>query len=1027
VESLAERARVAEAKVREITRVRQSEPPKPLTFKMGSLPSLTRIVFNVPVDVPVTLKKEGDVAIFGVNAPYTLSSPELKRELPDTVIAVETDASGDQLRVAFALAPDTSIKGFREDDTYVLDIGKNDKSWVSPETGLSMAGGAFREGLNANQNNVMNQNQKRHPVVTQNPQNMDQSRDAAALPDKPLPKRDPRQDMASKITNVDDFRRITPRLDTFGKAGLKITFPFSNRTAAAAFERDGIVTLVFETRQQVDSIAVASTSGGVLSSLEAGYQKGSARVRIGVNKPSFMRLIPEGTSWVMTLGDETLGLSEPLSVTRSVDIDGRTVIQIPLTDVSGVHWMIDETTGDRLAVATAYPPARGVARPYNFVEFRILPSAHGAVIVADAEDVGVRTHPDGLHILRDRGLSLSLANVDPALKVNQELQLQPVVERDVWNMLKARNIRERSRELLDISADAARRVKNLARFNLAKLLVANNLSAEANGVFRVMLSEEPALSKERNVTIWSAISDIQMNRDIAASRKLSAETLADDPEAVLWRAVIDARAKRWSSALMGFKRITNFLDQYPEELQAFVRPYAARAALEMREFADVEREIDRMERLPIGTAPKDEIGLARARLSDAMGSTDAAMQLYQSVIANDVRPYVAEAMLYNVEMGLREKIMQPKQALEQLEMVSAIWRGDETEIRALGHMGRLYADAKRWREAFQSSRRALQSFPNHEITRVLGDEMSARFEQIFLQGQDNELSRLDALALYYDFKEFTPIGRRGDEMIRRLADRMLELDLLDQAADLLQYQVDNRLSGAARATIAARLASIRLMSGKPTQAVQVLDGSRLPELPKDVLRARQLLEARALSDLSRTDLAIEMLEGEKGSEVDRLRADIYWNGRRWREAGEAFETLLEQSWVGREPLTEQERRDALRAAIAYSLADELLPLDRLRSKFATKMADSEDSAAFAFLTTPHMSTTRQFKDITRQVASADMLSEFFTEYRKRYPDAAVKPRPRRPANDDGNEDALPAPPANQSAAPNVTQTAASRQ
>ena len=61
---------------------------------------------------------------------------------------------------------------------------------------------------------------------------------------------------------------------------------------------------------------------------------------------------------------------------------------------------------------------------------------------------------------------------------------------------------------------------------------------------------------------------------------------------------------------------------------------------------------------------------------------------------------------------------------------------------------------------------------------------------------------IDALSLFYDFRDLTPIGRRGDEMIRKLADRLVSVDLLDQAAELLQHQVDNRLQGAARAQVA---------------------------------------------------------------------------------------------------------------------------------------------------------------------------------------------------------------------------------
>jgi hypothetical protein len=288
-------------------------------------------------------------------------------------------------------------------------------------------------------------------------------------------------------------------------------------------------------------------------------------------------------------------------------------------------------------------------------------------------------------------------------------------------------------------------------------------------------------------------------------------------------------------------------------------------------------------------------------------------------------------------------------------------------------------------------------FTDHEITRSLHEETARLFEDLFLTGKGESLSQVDALALYFDFKEFTPIGRRGDEIVRRLADRLVELDLLDQAASLLQHQVDNRLVGAARATVAARLASIRLMDGKPTLALQALHRTRLPELPASINRARLLLEARALSDLSRTDLALEVLEGENGPEVERLRADVLWSGRRWREAGEAHERIVGTRWQEAEPLSQQNRVDVMRAAIAFSLVDDALGLDRLRAKFAAKMGDSADAGTFAFLSQPDVGSTRAFRDLARRVTSADTLSDFLDEYRKRFPDAAVPDRPRVPS------------------------------
>jgi hypothetical protein len=147
--------------------------------------------------------------------------------------------------------------------------------------------------------------------------------------------------------------------------------------------------------------------------------------------------------------------------------------------------------------------------------------------------------------------------------------------------------------------------------------------------------------------------------------------------------------------------------------------------------------------------------------------------------------------------------------------LAATWRGDATEIETLQMLGRAYTDEGRYREAFQIMRTAISAHPNSEMTRRIHDEAASTFDSLFLAGKGDSLPAIDALAMFYDFRDLTPIGRRGDEMIRRLADRLVSVDLLQQATDLLKHQVDNRLQGAARAQVAARLAAIYLMDRKP--------------------------------------------------------------------------------------------------------------------------------------------------------------------------------------------------------------------
>jgi hypothetical protein len=52
------------------------------------------------------------------------------------------------------------------------------------------------------------------------------------------------------------------------------------------------------------------------------------------------------------------------------------------------------------------------------------------------------------------------------------------------------------------------------------------------------------------------------------------------------------------------------------------------------------------------------------------------------------------------------------------------------------------------------------------MTRKIQDEAAVTFDSLFLGGKGEALPPVEALGLFYDFRELTPMGRRGDEMIR---------------------------------------------------------------------------------------------------------------------------------------------------------------------------------------------------------------------------------------------------------------------
>jgi hypothetical protein len=221
----------------------------------------------------------------------------------------------------------------------------------------------------------------------------------------------------------------------------------------------------------------------------------------------------------------------------------------------------------------------------------------------------------------------------------------------------------------------------------------------------------------------------------------------------------------------------------------------------------------------------------------------------------------------------------------------------------------------------------------------------------------------------------------------------------------LQHQVDHRLQGAARAQVATRLAIIYLMNRKPDKALAILKASRVSDLPGDLREQRLLLEARALSDVGRHEIALEVASSIAGPQAKRLRADILWAAKRWRECAEELEGLYGERWKEFAPLAAEERSDVLRSAIGYALGDEPLGTQRIREKYMTKMADGPDRHAFEVVTAPISVSGSEFRAVISAVAGVNTLDAFLKDLRTRYPDkpvgaeehAAVKPDANEPA------------------------------
>jgi len=217
--------------------------------------------------------------------------------------------------------------------------------------------------------------------------------------------------------------------------------------------------------------------------------------------------------------------------------------------------------------------------------------------------------------------------------------------------------------------------------------------------------------------------------------------------------------------------------------------------------------------------------------------------------------------------------MRAVDAVELLEALRFRWRGDAIEIQVVAMLGDVYSELGRWREALATMRIAADRFPTDPASRQLRADMATLFERLFLDGEADRIEPIQALGLFYEFSDLTPVGPNGDRIVRLLAGRLVHVDLLEQAATLLHHQVTERLEGLSKAQVAADLAAIYLMDRKPDQALVALSTTRQANMPAALLADRRILEARALLDLGRLDAAAELVERDRSENAQRVRAE----------------------------------------------------------------------------------------------------------------------------------------------------------
>ena len=1050
VKELSDRAIAAERALRIQKMADEAKKRPPVRVRASVQPTFVRFVFEIPDGVSVSSSLGADKFSLAFTSQLTFDLADAKIAMPANIQSITQKIDGETSRVDIALIGEADVHAFREEKNYVVDVafeqGQKSKAARSLPKALSTPADKAVEIVPPTSQQIAQQMAKPADTVQSEVKSPEakspdaksseiappeaKTSDAKLSDNKPSDNKPPVADVKAEATPpkpeitapsatapvvaaaVDapakmpaasppsvpakapqpDRPAMTPAAGVTVDARLtsddfRLTFPFTSPTPAAVFRRSDSIWLVFDTDQPIDARAIKREGSWIVAdAIPVDLPKGRA-LQIRLNRPQLATVVGDERAWTLILADKAQSPPQPLSATRNMADPSRASVGVSLAKPGQVHRFSDPDAGDVLLVMTAGGPARGFMKRQDFVEFALLESIHGVVVQQKSDDLTAGISSDTLILSRPGGLTLSTAMTAPDRATSV---VRPVFDVTEWRTFQNAEFIPTRNKLLTAASMATGSARMPAHVDLARFYLARGMNVEAKGILDLALAEVKPGEEDAAALTVHAVASTLAGRSELALADLANPAVAVNIDSQLWKALALARLQKWADAREKFKNVEFAITALPVDLQRIVVAEAFRASLEVRDYPGATVRSDDLEVLGAGPNQAASIAVLRGRLAEALGRDQDALAAFAAAAGSEDRPAASEAKVREIALRQKREEITDDDAQRDLEVLAATWRGDSTEVKTLSMLTRLYAAKARYPETFAAAFRAIQLEPNSEASRKLQDEASVLFEQIYNGTKGDDLQPVEALAMFYEFRDLTPIGRRGDEMIRRLADRLVGVDLLDQASQLLQYQIDHRLEGSARAQVASRLAMVYLMNRKPERAIAALRTTRIADLAGEIRQQRLLLEARAQTDIGRHDLALDIISNVSGREAIRLRSDIYWASRRWRESAEQIELLYGDRWRDFQPLSATEKSDVIRAAIGYALAEDAIGLARFREKYNPKMDGGNDRAAFDLAAKPARANSADFARIAKMAATIDTLDGFLREMRIRFPDAMAR-------------------------------------
>lgn len=779
----------------------------------------------------------------------------------------------------------------------------------------------------------------------------------------------------------------------------------------AIFERNGYVWMV----QGKDNVKLPPqiTSNGAepLGTFEPiPSADGTSTFRIKIPEGLQMSATGGGLVWKLELTDHPKSKPMPIPYKHVFDKDGEQVTPSLLWPAEAINRTIeiqDPEVGDKITVGLVESAKDFTGGSQSFVDLDSLPSYVGLAVVPKSDDLKISKTDNGLLLTKDGGLELasdqdfitagqSAAHHSPETNSSAN----PAAPKDMsriynfkdWQVGDKESLSDNQRLIMSAMGKQTDTKKAEGLIGLAQLALSFNYAPEAIGYLELAESYEPEIESNPEFMALMGAADALSWKQKEAYKIFSNASLNDVADTPYWKAFTLAKLDDWQQAAKILPNDTAIVDSYTDDVKTPLGLTLTEVALregnleKAKKFLDILEPIrDKME-LPYASA----YDYLKGEMDRQIKKPEEAKEIWKGLADGKDDLYRAKARFALTMMQLDSKEITQDKAVDSLEGLRYAWRGDDLEVSINYNLAKIYLANNEPVKAITLMQLAHSLNPSSEQGKKIDTDMRDAFKNLFAPEKIKNISPVDILVLYNEFASLVPPGAEGEALTRQLAERMATADLLPRAAALLKKQIDGGLSGLEGASVAIRLATLQNMDMKPDDALVSLDKAEnmLKGLPSQDVLAKQedigLLRAKAYSLKGKPDeafAALALLPQDDNSL--RLKADIAWRGKKWQDAADSLEQLVQnQNITLTRPLSDDQADLLLNWAVALYLADNRYVLANLRERYSDAMAATSKAQKFDVVTRPRQSSLLADRDtINSIIDQTSIFKDFLTSFK----------------------------------------------